>query len=93
MALACVMVNVCFPTDETYVVDNAPAALAVFGKRKTELPGAQFTAKTTVEVALAVNVTDPVAFDRPMASCCSDIANLARSFSWLLGTKTPAPLI
>lgn len=68
-AFACVTVNVLFPTDATYVVATAPAALAVVGVKKTYEPDAIYSPATTVLVAPAVRVKVPVALERPCASC------------------------
>jgi hypothetical protein len=58
-------VNVCFPRDETNIVANSAAAFAVVGINKITLSGPDRASATTVLVALAVKVTDPVLFNFP----------------------------
>ena len=61
----CDIVNEPFAIVLTKVVASAAAAFAVNAVRTGVEPTAQFTAGTTVVAALAVNVTAPVALDRP----------------------------
>lgn len=68
------------------MVPSAAAALLVVGVRRGTEPAAQFMSETVVDVALAVSVTNPVALERPAASCCTERMTRFGSFSVNAGT-------